>query len=311
MGEALRAEQATTRDWRAAFRLIFEQVAAPDRDARVENALRLVRRGEFDQDGIWVVRGRGGLVGAMLCQSVAGASALIWPPQALPHPDHDRIEDSLIQGAGAWLRRGGAKLAQALLAPQDTPLALPLLRNGFTHVTSLWYLRHGLGASLDWLREESGLNYRDYSRCPQELFARTLFRTYEQTCDCPEVNGIRDVHEVLAGHAAQGKHDPRRWWLAMDGDRPVGVLLLTEIEDWEGWDLSYIGVVPEARGQGMGKELTRKALREAVQARAAQLTLAVDSRNRPAWQMYRGLGFESVDQREVYLALWHRAAKCV
>jgi ribosomal protein S18 acetylase RimI-like enzyme len=47
-----------------------------------------------------------------------------------------------------------------------------------------------------------------------------------------------------------------------------------------------------------------KALREARAARVARLTLAVDARNRPAWNLYQKLGFEPYDQREVYLAIW-------
>jgi ribosomal protein S18 acetylase RimI-like enzyme len=33
------------------------------------------------------------------------------------------------------------------------------------------------------------------------------------------------------------------------------------------------------------------------------VTLAVDARNRPAWDMYRTVGFETYDRREVFLAV--------
>ena len=70
------------------------------------------------------------------------------------------------------------------------------------------------------------------------------------------------------------------------------------------WENAYLGIVPEARRHGYGRQLARKAIVEARAAGAAQLTLSVDARNRPAWELYRGLGFESFDQREVYLAIW-------
>ncbi len=79
---------------------------------------------------------------------------------------------------------------------------------------------------------------------------------------------------------------------------------MTEIPEWHGWDISYVGVVPEARRQGVGRELTRKALRDAQAAGAARVTLAVDVRNQPARSLYQSLGFELFDQREVYLATW-------
>jgi ribosomal protein S18 acetylase RimI-like enzyme len=49
------------------------------------------------------------------------------------------------------------------------------------------------------------------------------------------------------------------------------------------------------------------ALRMARQGRAAQLTLSVDRRNHPAWNLYTSLGFEPYEEREVYLAIWKRA----
>jgi ribosomal protein S18 acetylase RimI-like enzyme len=118
------------------------------------------------------------------------------------------------------------------------------------------------------------------------------------------VNGVRDVREVIEGHRAQGSHDPARWWLALDGGQPIGVLMLTEMPEWQGWDLSYIGVVPEARGRGFGRQLTGRALTAARAAGAAQLTLAVDTRNEPARKLYHDLGFRPYDRREVFLAIW-------
>jgi ribosomal protein S18 acetylase RimI-like enzyme len=81
-------------------------------------------------------------------------------------------------------------------------------------------------------------------------------------------------------------------------------LLATEVPEWEGWDLSYVGIVPEARRQGFGRQLTLAALREAQHAGANEVTLSVDSRNIPACAMYRWIGFREYDSREVYLIIW-------
>ena len=83
----------------------------------------------------------------------------------------------------------------------------------------------------------------------------------------------------------------------------MGVLLLADVPDLQGWDLLYLGVTPEARSQGFGRELTRKALWEARAAEAPQLTLSVDARNQPALKMYESAGFERYDQREVFLKI--------
>src|SRR5207237_1563992 len=131
-----------------------------------------------------------------------------------------------------------------------------------------------------------------------------LLRTYEGTQDCPEITGVRTAEEIIAGHRAQGKHDPRRWWVALAGGRPVGVLLLCEVPEWAAWDVAYVGVVPEARGRGYGRELMHRAVAEARADGVARLTLSVDVRNRRAWELYKGLGFEPHDRREGFLAIW-------
>jgi ribosomal protein S18 acetylase RimI-like enzyme len=299
-----RVEAARLAERASALRLAFQHLPAEDRETRVFNAMNLLHQGELDPDGILVARGRGELLGAMVCLPLPGASGLVWLPQAINDPGREELEDGLVVHALAWLRRRGAKMAQALVPPEESHLAGPLLRNGLRLITGLWYMRHHLDGLPDGPARGARLRYRTYKDGDQDVFHQTLLRSYEKTLDCPELNGVRELDEIIEGHKAQGRHDPGRWWLAREAGRPVGVLLLTEMPEWDGWDLAYVGVVPEARGRGLGRELTRKALTEARAAGATQVTLAVDARNRPAWDLYRGLGFTPYDRREVYLAIW-------
>jgi len=82
------------------------------------------------------------------------------------------------------------------------------------------------------------------------------------------------------------------------------VLLLCEMPEWAAWDVAYVGVVPEARGRGYGREIMHQALAVARADGVARLTLSVDVRNDPAWRLYTDLGFRPHDRREVFLALW-------
>jgi mycothiol synthase len=301
MTKALRIETADASTWAGAFALVFQHLPAEERDIRIRNAIRLVENGEMNTEGIFVARRNGQLAGALICLPIAGAAALVWPPQAALAADRKLVEDALLHHATLWMRREGAKLAQALLAQGECQLAEALLRNGFSHPTSLWYMRH----KLDHLPlPSSPLVLEPYTSCDPVAFRQTLERTYEETLDCPEVNGIRTIEEVVAGHRAQGIHDPSRWWLARLGEKPVGVLMVAEVADWGGWDLSYVGVVPEARGQGHGKHLTVRALVEAQRGGANEVTLSVDTRNTPARVTYERAGFQKFDRREVYLIVW-------
>jgi ribosomal protein S18 acetylase RimI-like enzyme len=299
---ALAVGPAGPAEWEAVARLLFQYLPAEQREARAANALRLFRQGEIEPEGILAARGPGGLCGALVCVPLRGASGLVWPPQALPGAD--AATDRLVEHALAWLRGRGAKLAQALLAPEEAGLAAPLERQGFARATTLLYLRRSLddpaGGEPDGPRPGQRLTFRAYDQAPS-LFQDTLTHTYEGTLDCPELNGVRDVAEIIDGHKAQGSWHPERWWLALEAGRPAGVVLLADVPEWRGWDVSYLGVVPAARGRGLGRQLTAKAVREARAAGAAQLTLAVDARNHPARRLYAGCGFESFERREVYL----------
>ncbi len=296
--------QARPEEWSAAFALLFGSLDPDESAFRVENALRLVGGGEVDPQGILVLAEGDRLTGMLLCQPVGGATALVWPPRVVSRGAHREREDALLRFACSWLRQRGVKLAQCLLTSSESCLGQPLLRHGFQHICHLWYLRHDLQLVAGQLAGESRLQFRTYEEVEQALFAATLLQSYQDSLDCPEVAGARTIEEILAGHQAQGRFDPSRWWLASRHDEPIGVIVTSPQPDTGDWDLSYLGVIPPARRQGFGREMLQHVLVEARAAGAAQLTLSVDGRNRPAQQLYHAMGFEVHDRREVFLAVW-------
>jgi ribosomal protein S18 acetylase RimI-like enzyme len=295
---------ARTEDLAAAFRLIFQDLPFQDRDNRVANALHLIQRGELDPNGVFVLAGATGLLGALVSAPVPGGAALIWPPGCVGGERRIEREDRLLQHASAWLRGRGVKLVQALLSSDEKHLATSLERNAFVCITTLWYMRHNLEVPVGCLDTPARLHFQAYDPDNPGLFHRTLERTYENTLDCPEINGLRTIEEVIQGHRSQGDYDPDHWWLAWDGDRPVAVLLTMSMPETGDWEVSYMGVVRSARRCGFGREVLLKALFEARAADVPRVTLSVDERNRPAWELYRQVGFEPYDQRAVYLAVW-------
>jgi mycothiol synthase len=310
MASSLVVGPAPQKEWGAVAELLFQHVPAGARAARVAGLLRLLQQGEIEPDGMLAAHMAGKLHGGLVCVPLRGASALVWPPQAVPGPGQAAVVDGLVRHALDWLSGRGARLAQALLTTEEAFLAEPLGRHGFAHVTTLLYLRRVLTEAPTKLQEgrlaRLPLQYQTYNQNPAH-FQQTLVRTYEGTLDCPELNGVRDVADIIDGHQAQGNWDPERWWLAHQADEPVGVLLLTDMPDWQSWDVSYLGVVPEARARGVGRQLTAWAMQRACAAGIGQLTLAVDARNDPARRLYAGMGFDQFDHREVFLAVLEHA----
>ncbi|WP_018111935.1 GNAT family N-acetyltransferase [Thermus igniterrae] len=85
-------------------------------------------------------------------------------------------------------------------------------------------------------------------------------------------------------------HDPQVHLLvAYRGDRPVGMAEV-ELEDKEA-SVAYIGVIPEARGQGIGRSLLSEAARLAQKKGASLLRVRAHDHEKGALELYRGLGF--------------------
>jgi mycothiol synthase len=303
MASALSPRPAQPGEWSAAFALLFHKVESEQRRLRITSALQLLRRGELNPEGIFVLPDKDGLAGVLLCLIAPGATALLWPPQAGAEDGREQREDRLLQHALAFLHGRGVKLSQTLLHPDDLAEGQSLLRNGFVYVSHLNYLRHDLNLPPRELGLPGRLDYQTFAEVKRTLFQEVLARTYVDSLDCPEINGLRSMDEVIAGHQAQGRHDPRFWWLASADGRPIGVAITTELPETGDWDLSYLGIVPEARRQGFGREILLHVLVEARAAGVSSLSLCVDGRNEPAWQLYQSIGFQLFDRREVFLAL--------
>jgi GNAT superfamily N-acetyltransferase len=111
--------------------------------------------------------------------------------------------------------------------------------------------------------------------------------------------GMREAAQA----AGDGLADDENCWVAESGDATVGVVLgrlANEILDDDDWTkaalVSYLGVVPDHRGEGVGSRLLGVFVAEATRAGASFVTLLVppsaDARLR---RFYVGNGFGQVD----------------
>jgi ribosomal protein S18 acetylase RimI-like enzyme len=304
---SLQLRPATPAELPAVLSLVYQHLPEVERVARCAHAFHLLEQGDIVLEGIWTAHGEGGLLGVLVCVPLVGASALVWPPQLSAGAD-ERVPDRLAAAGMAWLRSQKIKLAQAMPTAVELSRAQALTRHGFAHVTTLMYMQRGLadlpaaGALVT-----PPLTIQSYGEA-RACFKSTLLRTYEATQDCPELNGVRTIEEIIAAHQSQGQPDPARWWLVSEGGEPAGVVIMNDVPEWEAWDLTYLGVVPGSRGRGLGRALTLRALEAASAAGVKKLTLAVDARNEAARHLYTRLGFEEFDRREVFLAILEQSA---
>jgi ribosomal protein S18 acetylase RimI-like enzyme len=73
-------------------------------------------------------------------------------------------------------------------------------------------------------------------------------------------------------------------------------------------ELLYLGLIPEVRGRGWGKQLVRHAQWLTRRAGRRQLVTAVDSANLPAVQTYTAMDFQAWQRRRLYIKRFSRVA---
>jgi ribosomal protein S18 acetylase RimI-like enzyme len=95
-----------------------------------------------------------------------------------------------------------------------------------------------------------------------------------------------------------GGRDAFLWVLEGEGGRYLGHLWLTEKRDpvhgGRLLEVTTMGVVREARGEGLGRLLMQKAESEARERGIQDIDLSVAGNNRRARDLYRDLGYETV-----------------
>jgi ribosomal protein S18 acetylase RimI-like enzyme len=136
----------------------------------------------------------------------------------------------------------------------------------------------------------------NYTPETHSLFANGILASYQQSLDCPGLNGVRRIEDIVAGHKAGGEFDPRHWYVLVDRNQasentaPLGVLMLSKLPRGDSAELVYLGLAPEARGKSLGDWMMRRAFTTAASMGVARLSLAVDSINSPALKLYYRFG---------------------
>lgn len=204
----------------------------------------------------------------------------------------------------------GCGLVQALLPPEQTAEARLLGECGFDRLAELIYLQAPLPGSLldaasprDAWPAQPGDGAHPYAPADEPTFARVIAASYVHTRDCPALEGVRPMDDVMAGHRASGIFRPDLWFLFTRDDEPIGAVLLNEVQDRRGGsvELVYMGLVESARGQGLGRRMFHYAMRAARQAGYRRILTAVDAQNTPALRLYLGMGFSETMRRLAYI----------
>ncbi len=288
----------------AALELVLQEVPAERRVGHINALLAAGRTGQVDFEGLLMARHDGEIVGAIWAYAQPGHVATVWPPVARGS-QAEAVVDALLGHTIKSLARGGARVVQALLPADAGAAGASLRRHNFVHMADLLYMV-SLSGQFPAAPPESSLRFIAAAATDVARLPKLVERTYERTLDCPQLNGVRDIADVLAGYRACGRHDPARWFIAQHDEQDVGCILLTDHPDDDQWEIVYAGLVPAARGRRYGLAMTRHAQWLARAAGRARMALAVDAANVPAVKMYEAAGFVAWDRRQAWLQIFPR-----
>lgn len=282
----------------AALGMVLGSATHPADDGQVMDFIRFAGKRGINTAGVWLADVGGMLAWAVLPIVSPGRTMLLLGPSAAPaHPALRRAAGELVDAVCIHFAGRNVQLAQVLIDAADTPSNRLYETRAFERVAELIYLQAVPRRKAPAPALPPDLQWVGYDTKSHAAFSTTIAETYWQSLDCPRLNGLRDMEDVLAGHKATGEFDPELWKLLCERDaagaRPLGALLLARAVPADTIELVYLGLTPTARGRGLGDFMMRQAMHAAA-ADASRLSLAVDSGNQPALKLYYRHGMQRV-----------------
>lgn len=238
------------------------------------------------------------------------ASALLVPSPgrtAMAFTSRVARADGVAAGARVLATACGAqdptrlRLIQVLLDPHQRLEAEAATAAGFNDLARLLYMQRRADRRRVPLQLDPELAYVSWSAQTKDRFTAAILASYRGTLDCPDLVGLREIDDILAGHHATGQFEPDLWLAVHRGDEPVAVMLLNPVPRQNVMELVYLGVSPSWRGRGVGRALLAHGVSLARGRGTPMVQLAVDMRNRPALQLYRSLQFNPTVQKRALI----------
>lgn len=265
-----------------------------------------VRNGDAICRGYAVAcQGAVGYVGRLRCNATDGVQSE-WMAQVASELCHQTLAE-------------GVEMIQAILpANDDDPWTIRVSqafqRAGMTYAARLLQLeccdvplKHdGSPLALDFFP----LEFHPFQEMPWDLWCQLVEETYIATLDVPILNGVRSVEQTLRGYAVgHNMETSLPWWSVHADGVPIGCLILTPLPHFD-CELTYLGLVPSARGHRYSPEIMDFVSRWMVEHHKARIVLAVDSKNAPALHLYESFGFEPVAALDAWFMGQREVAPC-
>ncbi len=289
---------------RPALRLVLDHGQTPPAllEEQVSVFLGYVRTCNLGVDRQWGAFDAGRMIAASLIVVSPGRSAILYLPRSRPRDRDEGVMVELLRRVVADAPAVGVKFIQAMVTPDAEHEISILSESGFRFLAELIYMERNANALFPKRAAADTLQWIPYNDARHALFASTIMATYEDSLDCPGLNGLRTIDDILASHRAVGEFDERRWFVVACEGTPIGALLLAHVPARDALEVVYMGLSPQWRGRGIGSAVIHHAVKVARDAGCSIVSLAADASNTPAVRLYRGCGFIETTRRGAWIA---------
>ena len=247
--------------------------------AHLERLLSAAFSGEVDMDGLFLAR-RGFSAALLGGNRRPVTSHSVGPPQ-ITNDEPEQTAQMLQAAVDHFLDCVGTVLSQAILPPSDILHALRLSRAGYKHLADLAYLVSEQ-ETFPTSEPTGELTFTTSPRDDDSRIRHVIEHSYIDTLDCPELERTRNLDDVLFGYRRTGVYRPHWWLIARHMEQDVGCVLVADHPEHQQCELMYMGIVPEARGHGLGGRVGATSPVDRPERQRERIVLAVDDGNWPA-----------------------------
>ncbi|HEY32945.1 MAG TPA: GNAT family N-acetyltransferase [Dehalococcoidia bacterium] len=257
----------------------------------------LERPNYIPEQDLFIAEISGTVVGYLDITNEARIGRAVLECLVLPEHRQQGIARRLYYQAVPRMKALGAQVAHVNMCEDNTLARLVLEKMGFTSVRRF----NEFSVNLDIISESKMSTIfpiRPLQAGEETTLAKLQNLTYAGSWGY-NPNTAEDIGYAIstAGNAPEGV------CLALDKDRPAGYFWMRIEHDEQGkrrGRVSMLGVDPDYRGRGIGRELLLAGLSYLKSKKLSVAQLTVDSENLVAESLYRSIGFKKIDS-----SLWY------
>lgn len=255
-----------------------------DADAALRSCLLEARRGDRTVGAVW---GR----------SWADGVTQVVRPWIAPD-ESTNTSHLLLRKLDEHMVAHGVRVAFAYAPIGESRSLTSFTENGYLRAGEMLVLACEAGADRRAPFDDS-LSFRRYQQSCQRQLRALIKNTHEGSLDFPDLIEVHQTDDILARYADAGDSGTEHWWFVQSAGCHIGCLLLADHRDHDQCELVYMGLVPEARGNGWGRQIVAQALHAVAELGRRRVVLGVDIENDPAITIYARSGFVEQHRRSV------------